>query len=164
MSTLEQGSPEARTIPVHAVGVERLRRGLLPLVMMSFFHTKRSWDDAIRSHGITGSQMGVLSRIYDQPGISGAELSRQIKTTPQAVQLMLTTLERKELITRHPDPSQGRVLGARLTEEGTKIFLACLTDTVETDRQLSAGLSPEERKTLIDLLDKYVSGDPKASR
>jgi DNA-binding MarR family transcriptional regulator len=139
--------------------VERLRRGLLPLVAQSFFYTRRSFDEAMRAHGITGSQAGVLSRIYDEPGISGAGLSRQMLTTPQAVQLMLATLERKGLISREPDPTQGRVVGSRLTKLGREVFLACLADAAEADKKLSASLTAEEREALIELLEKYLRGN-----
>ncbi len=162
MPDAPQHEPSEQSAPtppaVSAIKSERLRRGLLPLVMQSFFYTRRSFDDAMRSHGITGSQAGVLSRIYDQPGISGAELSRQMLTTPQAVQLMLATLERKGLIAREPDPTQGRVLGSRLTDVGREVFLACLTDAAEADKMLSMSLSAEERLNLIELLEKYIRG------
>jgi DNA-binding MarR family transcriptional regulator len=140
------------------IRVERMRRGLLPLVMQAFFYSRRSFDEAMRSHGLTGSQAGMLSRIYDQPGISGAELSRQMLTTPQAVQLMLATLERKGLIEREPDPTKGRVLGSHLTEAGNKAFHECLADAADADRGLSQGLDDEERQQLMELLQKYIRG------
>ena len=140
------------------IRVDRMRRGLLPLVMQAFFYSRRSFDEAMRSHGLTGSQAGMLSRIYDQPGISGAELSRQMLTTPQAVQLMLATLERKGLIERTPDRAKGRVLGSHLTAIGRKTFRACLTDAGEADRSLSQGRDEAEREQLLDLLQKYSDG------
>jgi DNA-binding MarR family transcriptional regulator len=145
------------------ITVDRLRHGLLPLVMQAYFHTRRTFDDAMRIHGVTTSQAGMLSRIYSEPGISGAELSRQMLTTPQAVQLMLTTLERKGLIIREPDPTQGRVVGARLTDAGREVFVGCVADATEADRRLGQGLSSEERSTLMELLERYIHSTGPAS-
>ena len=142
--------------------VERMRRGLLPLVMQAFFYSRRSFDEAMRSHDLTGSQAGMMSRIFDQPGISGAELSRQMLTTPQAVQLMLATLERKGLIERRPDRTKGRVLGSHLTEAGRAAFHACLADAAAADRALSQNLDEHERQQLMDLLQKYIRGTQEA--
>jgi DNA-binding MarR family transcriptional regulator len=138
------------------MAIEELHRGLMPLIMQTYFYTRRSFDNAMRAHGVTASQAGVLSRIYEHPGISGAEISRQMFTTPQSVQLILATLERKGLLVREPDPTQGRVIGSRITDEGCRIFIACHHDAAEVDRRLSESLSPEERRTLIDLLERYL--------
>lgn len=136
--------------------IEDLHRGLVPLIMQTYFYARRNFDEAMRAHGVTASQASVLSRIYEHPGISGAEISRQMFTTPQAVQLMLATLVRKGLLVREPDPTHGRVVGSRLTDEGCRIFIACHADAAEVDRRLSESLSPEERRTLIDLLERYL--------
>jgi len=124
--------------------------------MQAYFYTRRSFDEVMRAHGVTASQAGVLDRIYEHPGISGAEISREMLTTPQAVQLMLATLERKGLLVREPDPTRGRAVGSHLTEEGRRMFGACLADAVEVEKRLSENLSPEERRTLIDLLERYL--------
>src|SRR5947208_8389893 len=49
--------------------------GLLSqLIMQAYYYTRRSFDDAVRDYGITAAQMGVLHRIADHPGITGAEI------------------------------------------------------------------------------------------
>jgi len=139
------------------MALDQRYRGIMPLVMRAFYYSRRAFDEAMRSHNITGSQAGVLSRIYEHPGISGAEISRQMGTTPQAVHLMLATLERKGLIEREPDPSQGRVVSSHLTQAGQEVFLACLSDAAAVERGLSKHLSSTDRHALIELLERYLA-------
>ena len=78
--------------------------------MQAFHYTRRTFDDAVRPYGITATQLGVLNRLAERPGLSGAELGRLMLTTSQAAQLMLAALERKGLIKRTPDPNHGRIV------------------------------------------------------
>jgi DNA-binding MarR family transcriptional regulator len=77
-------------------------------------------DVALRPHGLNGPQYGVLSVLAREPGASGADLARACNTTPQAMNGVLTTLERDSLIERHPHPTHGRILQTRLTNEGRR--------------------------------------------
>jgi DNA-binding MarR family transcriptional regulator len=133
-----------------------VQQGLTSLIMKAYFFTKRAFDEVMHRHGISGSQAGVLNRIYLQPGISGVEISRQMLTTPQSVQPMLAVLERKGLIERRADPSRGRVIEAHLTEFGREVILRCRAEEPALERRLAQSLNNEERQTLIELLQRYI--------
>ena len=75
---------------------------------------------ALRPHGLTSPQYGVLSVLAREPGASGADLARALSATPQAVNGVLATLERESLIERRPHPTHGRILQATLTSEGQR--------------------------------------------
>src|SRR5690242_5909297 len=64
---------------------------------------------ALRPHGLTPPQYGVLSVLAREPGASGADLARACNTTPQAMNGVLGTLERAALIERRPHPTHGRI-------------------------------------------------------
>jgi DNA-binding MarR family transcriptional regulator len=134
------------------------QRGLTSLIMRTFFYTRRAFDDAMRRHGLSGSQAGVLNRIFEQPGISGVEISRQMLTTPQSVQPILTVLERKGLIERRPDPTRGRLIEAHLTELGREVVLRCRADEPQLEQRLAESLTDAQRQALIDLLERYLDG------
>jgi DNA-binding MarR family transcriptional regulator len=140
------------------VSIDRMRKGVVPLVMRVFFYTRRNFDEAMRPHGVTASQLGALAQIFEHPGISGAEISRQMGTTPQAVHLMLSTLEHKGLIEREPHSAQGRVVSSHLTEEGEQAFVNCLLDALAVEKRLSQYLTTDERRTLIRLLGRCLEG------
>ena len=130
--------------------------------MQAFFYTRRSFDEALRAHGVSASQLGVLNRLAERPGLSGAELARQMFTTSQAAQLMLATLERKGLVERTRDPSHGRIVRSVLTEDGRRVVDVCRADTRQVEQQLVAVLDDDDREALVDLLMRYVSLSPTA--
>jgi DNA-binding MarR family transcriptional regulator len=77
-------------------------------------------EEALRPHGLTGPQYGVLSVLRHEPGASGADLARACNTTPQAMNGVLATLERESLIERRQHPTHGRILQVTMTGEGRR--------------------------------------------
>ena len=128
------------------------------LILEAFHYTRRAFDEAVRVHGVSASQLGVLNRIADHPGLSGAELARLMLTTPQATQLMLGTLERKRLVRRTPDPRHGRIVRSRLTAKGERVVAACRPLVWEMQARLGARLDSSAREQLADLLHRYTEG------
>ena len=90
------------------------------LLVQAWHAVIAAMDTALRPHGLTPPQYGVLSVLARNPGLSGADLARAVNTTPQAANEVLATLERKRLIERRPHPTHGRILQATLTDEGQR--------------------------------------------
>ncbi|MFI5046433.1 MAG: MarR family winged helix-turn-helix transcriptional regulator [Acidimicrobiia bacterium] len=130
------------------------------LFMQAFHYTRRTFDEAVRPHGISATQLGVLNRLAERPGLSGAELGRSMLTTSQAAQLMLKTLERRGLVERAPDPNHGRIVRSVLTEEGRRVVDVCAPVVRRVDQELFAVLDAEERAALVDLLLRYMHETP----
>ena len=99
---------------------------------------------ALRPHGLSPPQYGVLTVLAREPGASGADLARAVHTTPQAMNGVLATLEREALIERHPHPTHGRILQARLTSEGRRRLEAANPSIRALERATERGLSPDE--------------------
>src|SRR5437764_4005264 len=93
-------------------GVEG-RSGYLLRQASRNFHV--AMERTIREHDLTPPQYGVLTVLSREPGASGADLARGMSTTPQAVNGVLTGLERRGLIERRPHPTHGRILQVWLT-------------------------------------------------
>ena len=93
---------------------------------------------ALRPHGLTPWQYGVLSVLAREPGASGADLARATHTTPQAMSGVLATLERESLIERRPHPTHGRILQATLTSEGQRRLEAANPAVRALERGLTA--------------------------
>ena len=104
----------------------------------------RAMAIALRAHGLTPWQYGVLSVLAREPGASGADLARALITTPQAVNGVLATLERESLIERRPHPTHGRVLQATLTSEGQRRLEAANPAVRALSRAIERGLSSDE--------------------
>jgi DNA-binding MarR family transcriptional regulator len=118
--------------------------------------TRKAVDEAVRSHGVTVSQWAVLYQLAQHPGLSGAELAREMLLTPQAVHQALTTLVRRGLVERTPDANHARIFRASLTEDGRRIARRCRADSMKIQRKLLATFDDEERTVFCDLLQRYV--------
>ena len=146
-----------------SLGAEDLEEGLTAMVGKVFFFTRRVFDDAVRPYDVTSSQASVLNRILNDPGISGAEISRQMMTTRQAVRLTLVALERKGLVERRSDPDNGRAVQAFLTERGCSVILKCRAEGEEVERQLTKNVDERERRMVIQFLTSYLERSQSAT-
>jgi DNA-binding MarR family transcriptional regulator len=122
----------------------------------AFHFTRKAVDEAVRVHGVTVSQWAVLYQLAQHPGLSGAELAREMLLTPQAVHQALTILVRRGLVERTPDVDHARIFRANLTEDGRRIARRCRADSMKIQRKLLATFDAEERTVLTDLLERYV--------
>jgi DNA-binding MarR family transcriptional regulator len=103
---------------------------------------------ALRPHGLTAAQYGVLSVLAREPGASGADLARACHTTPQAMNGVLATLEREALIERRPHPTHGRILQVTLTSEGRRRLEAAHPAVRALRRVIERGLTADEIATV----------------
>jgi DNA-binding MarR family transcriptional regulator len=121
----------------------------------SSFLLRQAWqllqsamDVALRPHGLTGPQYGVLSVLRHHPGASGADLARACNITPQAMNGVLATLEREFLIERHQHPTHGRILQATLTDEGQRRLEAADPAMRALRRTIERDFTPEDIATI----------------
>lgn len=130
------------------------------LLKQASHYTRRAVNDAIRGYGVTTEQIGVLGRLADSPGLSGAELARRLLITPQASQLALTVLERRGLVERKPDANHGRIIRAYVTEEGLRVTNKCLVDALRSEKKVLEVLDAAEQETLRELLKRLTARAP----
>jgi DNA-binding MarR family transcriptional regulator len=113
-------------------------------------------NDAVGPYGITPTQLGVLNRLAQEPGLSGAELARRLLVTPQAAQLALTALMERKLVERQPDARHGRIVRTYLTEEGRALVDVSMTRALQAEDEFLSVLDMDERKTLVELLRRLA--------
>ena len=105
-------------------------------------------EAALRPHGLTPPQYGVLTVLAREPGTSGADLARACTTPPQAMIGVLATLEREGLVKRRPHPTHGRILQATLTGEGQRRVEAANPSIRALESATERGLTPDEIATV----------------
>jgi DNA-binding MarR family transcriptional regulator len=120
------------------------------------YYARKAVDDAVRPHGVSVSQWALLYQLAERPGLSGAELAREMLITPQAVHQLLTTLQWMGLIERKADPNHARIYRSVLTEDGRRVADRCRAETLRIQRALVEGFDDEERKVLVELLDRFL--------
>jgi len=107
-------------------------------------------NERVRPHGLTTLQYTTLSVLgaRGQP-LSNAQLARRAYMTPQSMIEVIDALERKGLIRRDPHPSHRRVFPATMTAKGLRVLKACDAAVEQMEEDMLAGLSSEERESLL---------------
>jgi DNA-binding MarR family transcriptional regulator len=125
--------------------VNRMQRGF-----------RAALDGRLRWLGLSASQYAVLRKLEDEPGMSGADLSRGLHMTAQAAQELLATLVAAGLVERVDDPHHGRIRRAWLTPEGQDLVRRGAVVATAVQEQMLALLGADEREALIDYLGRCV--------
>lgn len=79
---------------------------------------------ALTPVGVTMAQLQVLTPLVDEPGMSGAQLARVRRVSPQTIHALLMATEERGWIRRSTDPENNRTLLAKLTPQGRRICAA----------------------------------------
>ena len=93
--------------------------------------------------------MRILSKY---PERSNAELARDTGVSPQAMNMVLRSLEDREWVTRPASVESGRSLPAKLTRAGVEILAATDTGVRAAEQRLMTGLSAEQRREFRRIL------------
>jgi DNA-binding MarR family transcriptional regulator len=123
-ATAPLGSAEVKTVPRVGYLVYRVERRL-----------RARLDEELRLIGVSTPEYVTLSLLHERDGLSCAQLARWVMVTPQAMNLVISALERRKLIRRRPDPKHRRVLRASVTPRGLEILARCdrAMDGIEAD-------------------------------
>jgi len=109
-------------------------------------------DDAVRAQGVTTTEYVTLSVLRRHDGMSSAELARWAFVTPQAMNSVITALERRRLVRRRPDPQHRRVLRTSLTRKGIDVLDGCERSMDAIERDMLQQIAPDEVDRLRTLL------------
>ncbi len=118
------GSTEKAAVPRVGYLVYRVERRL-----------RARLDDELRVHGVSTPEYVTLSLLRERDGLSCAQLARWALVTPQAMNLVISALEKRRLVRRRPDPRHRRVLQASVTSRGLEVLEGCdrSMDRIESD-------------------------------
>lgn len=97
---------------------------------------------------ITTEQWNLLAHLAEQDGLSQQALADRYRRSKVSALNLLKKLETAGLITRHPDPVDGRTNRVYLTPKGRKFQKALIPLAVENIEAMSQGLSDEEIRML----------------
>jgi DNA-binding MarR family transcriptional regulator len=134
------------------------------LMKRAFSLQRRSVEEAMREHGVTAAQAGVLTQLLAQPGLSSSDIARNLLITAQAATVAVIGLEGEGLIERRTDANHARIRRCFLTEEGKRIAEACFPVAHEVERKLLALFDDDQRAQLAELLKLYLGELPSEAR
>jgi DNA-binding MarR family transcriptional regulator len=99
--------------------------------------------------------MRILSKF---PERTNAELARDTGVSPQAMNMVLRSLEERELVTRPTSVASGRSLPAKLTRAGVALLERTDAGVRASEQTLMVGLNPEQRREFRKILTALGQG------
>ena len=110
------------------------------------------------AYEVTPSQFIILSFVGDNKSdLSSAQLSRRFLMTPQSMNEVVTTLQRKVLLEKITDPNHKRILRLRLTEKGQEMLQLCNKAMDELEVNLLEGFREEEVLLFRSFIGKILA-------
>jgi DNA-binding MarR family transcriptional regulator len=124
------------------------------LLSRSHAKLKNNLNNALKPYSVTVEQWAILSRLWEQDGISQKDLSEKSLKDQPTITRILDKLEKRGLIHREIDPSDRRAFLICLTTEGLELRQPLTKLAASTLEQSLKNLSPEEQEHLKYLLNK----------
>jgi DNA-binding MarR family transcriptional regulator len=109
------------------------------------------------AYEITPSQFIILNFVGDnETDLSSAQLSRRFLMTPQSMNEVVTTLQRKDLLERNTDPNHKRILRITLTEKGKEVLEICNAAMDVFEEKLLKKLKIKEKEVFRGSIGKIL--------
>src|SRR5258705_13660632 len=112
--------------------------------------------ERIRPAGVAIGQWSVLLFLWARDGMTQAEVSRVVAIEPPTVVRTIDRMVRDGLVTRAPDPDDGRLSRIYLTERGRSLRDELVPLAAAVNREVLNGLTDTEARTLRRLLTKLL--------
>lgn len=112
----------------------------------------QNFAEVLQSQDISPGQVGVLLLVRANPGVNQTRVGNALGIDRSTLVAVIDRLEARELIARTPSPKDRRSHALMLTQPGESYLETMLPRLREHERQIAAGLSDDERRTLIALL------------
>src|SRR3954465_859761 len=120
------------------------------------------FDEVLKPHGLTFARYEALVLLaFSRSGeLPMGKIGERLMVHPTSVTNIMQRLEQQGLVSRRPNPSDGRGLLASLTEEGREVMERATKDLVATGFGLDA-LGEDGQRDLFGLLRgvRLAAGD-----
>ena len=111
----------------------------------------------IRPAGVGIGQWAVLMFLWARDGMSQAELSRLVAIEPPTMVRTVDRMVRDGLVTRTPDPKDGRAVLIHLTERGLALRDELVPRAIAVNEAAVSNLNAREAAMLPGILRKLSS-------
>jgi DNA-binding MarR family transcriptional regulator len=116
----------------------------------------RTKSAVLKPVGLTLAQYVALFELNRQQGITAATLARTCLVTPQAMMIVLKTMEEQGLVSRSPHPRHQNVLELHITEVGREALHAARERVEPIERRVIDVFSTKEADALRALLLRFA--------
>ncbi|MFJ4657244.1 MarR family winged helix-turn-helix transcriptional regulator [Nocardia sp. NPDC088792] len=112
--------------------------------------------EELKAFGLTTSQYATLMMTAGNPGMSVADIAREVGSTRQAANEMLGGLEKEGLIERHPHPTDRRTHRIQLTATGIERLDQARIAVDRRETELEANFPDDQRAAIRGWLVSMV--------
>jgi DNA-binding MarR family transcriptional regulator len=119
-------------------------------------HAAQRFGEALKPHGFTPHDAGILRLLGLAPGISQQELAKRLRMHASRLVGVLDDLEERGLIERRPSETDRRLYALHLTPGGEATLGVIRQVAREHHRALLESLSEEEQASLAALLARVA--------
>jgi DNA-binding MarR family transcriptional regulator len=116
----------------------------------------RAKSTALKLVGLTPAQYVALVELESQPGITAATLARACLVTPQAMMILLKTMEQQGLVSRSSHPRHPNVLELHTTDVGREALQAARERVDPIERRVFDAFSAKELAIFRGLLSRFI--------
>jgi len=136
-----------------------IEKTLLPWVgksmkVIDYFFTDRFSQKGIE---LTKVQWILLKRLKQRNGISQHDLAFLTNRDKASLARLITTMENKNLVARIPSDADQRINQIYITSHGEKILKQAMPEVERMIAEMQKGMSNEEKKTTIRVLQKLMN-------
>lgn len=118
-------------------------------------HTRQIFKE--QGYDLTIDQWLVLKKVSEEPGIVQKEIANTTFKDPAAVTRILDIMVRKNLVERHPNPTDRRVFEIHLSKQGKKMIDTLMPVVYDIRAKGLQGLSQAELRSLKSGLKKMYN-------
>lgn len=118
---------------------------------------ERALAARIRPLGLTPGTFPALLELWEGDGLTQKDLVERLDIEQATMANTLVRMERDGLIRREQDETDGRVQRILLTDQARRLRSPAIKAATSVNAEKLAGLSNEEQKMLIALMQKVIS-------
>lgn len=116
----------------------------------------RAKSAALKFVGLTAAQYVALFELDAQPGITAATLARACLVTPQAMMILLKSMEQQGLITRSFHPRHPNVLELHMTDVGREALHTARRRVEPMEQRVFAAYSSKDLAAFREYLSRFI--------
>jgi DNA-binding MarR family transcriptional regulator len=154
MAVKARHKPLARRTPQQAPAGEEPRLGML--VKRAEQAMLRAKSTALKFFGLTPAQYVALYELDAQPGITAATLARLCLVSPQAMMILLKSMEQQGLITRSFHPRHPNVLELHMSDAGREALHAARQRIEPIETGVYDAYSSKELGAFREYLSRFI--------
>ncbi|HEY6982609.1 MarR family winged helix-turn-helix transcriptional regulator [Reyranella sp.] len=116
----------------------------------------RAKSATLKTVGLTSAQYVALVELDRQPGVTAATLARACLVTPQAMMILLKTMEQQGLVGRSSHPRHPNVLELHMTDVGREALQAARERVQPIERRVFDVFSAKELVVFREHLSRFI--------